>query len=131
MTYGEIAEYAKSQLFKLVEPDIDDYRPAGDIYIDDIAFPVEYEGKGYVSIPNGIRFWLTNGDSIIYVTNKKNDMRPDVKKERIDIKAAKEKRKKIKELRELGLKFREIGILYGVSAQRARELYVKALSDEE
>ena len=72
-TYGELADYAKSQ-FTLTETTINDYRPAGDFYIDDIAFPVKCKGAGernYVSIPNGIRFWLKNGDSIIYV--RRND----------------------------------------------------------
>ena len=74
MTYGELAEYAKEQM-QLTMTEIIDYRPAGDIYIDDIAFPLVYKGKDYVSIPNGIRFWLANGDSIIYVKklDKKNE----------------------------------------------------------
>ena len=77
MTYGELAEYAKEQM-QLTMTEIIDYRPAGGIYIDDIAFPLVYKGKDYVNIPNGIRFWLANGDSIIYVKkldkgNEKSD----------------------------------------------------------
>ena len=49
-----------------------DYRPAGDIYIDDLCFPFVADSKDWVSIPNGIRFWLENGDSIIYVKSKKS-----------------------------------------------------------
>ena len=71
MTLGELAAYAKSQ-FTLTQTGISDYRPAGDMYIDDICFPFVADGKDWVSIPNGIRFWLENGDSIIYVKNKKD-----------------------------------------------------------
>lgn len=70
MTYGELADYAKSQ-FTLTQTRIADLRPAGDMYVDDLCFPFVAEGKDWVSIPNGIRFWLENGDSIIYVKNKK------------------------------------------------------------
>lgn len=66
MTYGELAEYAKSQ-FTLTQTEIADLRPASDMYIDDLCFPFVADGKDWVSIPNGIRFWLKNGDSIIYV----------------------------------------------------------------
>lgn len=72
MTFGELIDYAKSQL-ALDETQIDDCRPAGDFYIDDIAFVTHVPGAGarsYVSIPNGIRFWLKNGDSIIYVKKR-------------------------------------------------------------
>ena len=70
MTLGELADYAKSQ-FTLTQTKVSDWRPAGDMYIDDICFSFVAEGKDWVSIPNGIRFWLENGDSIIYVKNKK------------------------------------------------------------
>lgn len=70
MTFGELADYAKSQ-FTLTQTEISDYRPAGDMYIDDLCIPFVANGKDWVSIPNGIRFWLKNGDSIIYVKNKK------------------------------------------------------------
>lgn len=71
MTIGELADYAKSQ-FILTQTGISDYRPAGDMYIDDICFPFVADGKDWVSIPYGIRFWLENGDSIIYVKSKKS-----------------------------------------------------------
>jgi len=70
MTLGELADYAKSQ-FTLTQTKVSDWRPAGDMYVDNICFPFVVEGKDWVSIPNGIRFWLENGDSIIYVKNKK------------------------------------------------------------
>lgn len=66
MTNGELAEYAESQ-FIMTQTEITDWRPAGDMYVDDICFPFSVEGKYWVNIPNGIRFWLENGDSIIYV----------------------------------------------------------------
>lgn len=69
MTLGELADYAKSQ-FILTQTEVSDWRPAGDMYVDDICFPFVAEGKNWVSIPSGIRFWLENGDSIIYVKNK-------------------------------------------------------------
>jgi hypothetical protein len=69
MTLGELADYAKSQ-FTLNQTKVSDWRPAGDMYIDDICFPFVAEGKDWVGIPNGIRFWLENGDSIIYVKNR-------------------------------------------------------------
>lgn len=71
MTYGELAAYAESQ-FTLTQTKIADWRPAGDMYIDDLCFPFVADSKDWVSIPNGIRFWLENGDSIIYVKNKKS-----------------------------------------------------------
>lgn len=66
MTFGELADYAKSQ-FALTQTEISDWRPAGDMYIDDLCFPFVADSQDWVSIPNGIRFWLKNGDSIIYV----------------------------------------------------------------
>lgn len=66
MTFGELADYAKSQ-FTLTQTKVSDWRPAGDMYVDDICFAIE---ENFVSIPTGIRFWLENGDSIIYVKNK-------------------------------------------------------------
>lgn len=70
MTLGELADYAQSQ-FSLTQTKISDWRPAGDMYIEDLCTPFFAEGKVWVSIPNGVRFWLENGDSIIYVKNKK------------------------------------------------------------
>lgn len=57
MTLGELANYAQSQ-FKLTQTKISDWRPAGDMYIDDLCFPFVADSKDWVSIPNGIRFWL-------------------------------------------------------------------------
>ena len=70
MTFGELADYAESQ-FTLTQTKISDWRPAGDFYIDDLCTTFVDSGKDWVSIPNGVRFWLENGDSIIYVKNKK------------------------------------------------------------
>ena len=64
MTYGEIYQKAKEIIG---EENIDDYRPAGDFYIDDIVKIIEHEGKQYPTVPMGIRMWLKNGDSVIYV----------------------------------------------------------------
>lgn len=69
MTNGELAEYAESQ-FIMTHTDITDWRPASDMYIDDVCVPVVAHGKQFVAIPYGIRFWLENGDSIIYIKNK-------------------------------------------------------------
>ena len=70
MTNGELAKYAQSQ-FILTQTDITDWRPAGGMYIDDLCIPVNAYGEQIVAIPNAIRFWLENGDSIIYIKNKK------------------------------------------------------------
>ena len=51
-TIGDLAKKGKEVILNLREQDIADYRPAGDMYIDDIV---------------KIRFWLNNGDSVIYV----------------------------------------------------------------
>ena len=69
MTIGELANYAESQ-FILRHTKLSDWRPASDMYIDDLCVPVVAFGKQFVVIPYGIRFWLENGDSIIYVKNK-------------------------------------------------------------
>lgn len=69
MTNGELAKYAESQ-FILTTTQIEDWRPASDMYIDDVCIPVAADGEQVVVIPYGIRFWLENGDSIIYI--KKN-----------------------------------------------------------
>lgn len=66
-TMGDLANKGKEVILNLREQDICDYRPAGDMYIDDIVHIVTYEGEQYPTIPNAIRFWLNNGDSIIYV----------------------------------------------------------------
>lgn len=70
MTYGELASYAASQ-FTLTQTEVIDWRPAGGMYIEDLIFPFAAHSKDEVNIPNGIRIWLENGDSIIYVKNKK------------------------------------------------------------
>ena len=66
-TMGDLAEKGKEVILNLRSQDICDYRPAGDMYIDDIIKIVEFEGQNYPTVPRGIRFWLNNGDSIIYV----------------------------------------------------------------
>ena len=66
-TIGDLAKKGKEVILNLREQDIADYRPAGDMYIDDIVKIIEYEGKNHPTVPGGIRFWLNNGDSIIYV----------------------------------------------------------------
>lgn len=72
MTNGELAKYAESQ-FILTHTQITDWRPSSDMYIDDLCIPVVANGEQVVVIPYGIRFWLENGDSIIYVKNKEQD----------------------------------------------------------
>lgn len=69
-TMGDLAEKGREVIFNLREQDIGDWRPAGDMYIDDIVKIGEYEGTQYPTIPGGIRFWLNNGDSIIYVKGR-------------------------------------------------------------
>jgi hypothetical protein len=66
-TIGDLAEKGIDVITNLRKQDIGDYRPAGDMYIDDIVKIIEYEGTSYPTIPNGIRFWLNNGDSVIYI----------------------------------------------------------------
>ena len=70
-TIGDLAKKGKEVILNLREQDIGDYRPAGDMYIDDIVKIIEYEGANYPTVPRGIRFWLNNGDSIIYVKGDK------------------------------------------------------------
>lgn len=69
-TLGDLAEKGQEVILNLRKQDIADWRPAGDMYIDDIVKVVEYEGVNYPTISGGIRFWLNNGDSIIYVKGK-------------------------------------------------------------
>jgi len=71
MTYKEIHDYVVDQFTtnNIVQ---DDWRPASDMYIEDLVKIIEYEGKEYVSIPMGIRIWLKNGDSIIYVKKQED-----------------------------------------------------------
>lgn len=70
MNFRELAKYAMLQ-FSPTMAEISDWRPACDMYVEDICFPFEVEGKKYVNFPNGIRFWLNNGDSIVYVKKLK------------------------------------------------------------
>lgn len=64
MTWEELADYAAKQLN---DEDVvsTDWRPAWEIYINDIVKVKD----GVPCIPLGIRIWLSNGDSIIYVAN--------------------------------------------------------------
>ena len=66
-TLGDLAEKGKEVILNLRAQDINDYRPAGDFYIDDIVKIIKHEGQSYPTVPHGIRFWLNNGDSLIYV----------------------------------------------------------------
>lgn len=63
MTFEELHNYAREQLGDVMRNE-DDWRPAGDMYIEDIVHVIDTK---YCTIPNGIRIWLKNGDSIIYV----------------------------------------------------------------
>ena len=72
MTNGELYEYAKEQLNRFFfEKKVIDWRPASDFYIDDIVKIVTNEGQTFPVSPLGIRLWLENGDSIIYVKQEK------------------------------------------------------------
>ena len=67
MTYGELMKYAKEK-FQLPGMKIEDYRPANSMYMDDLFVTGQTKkGETVFNIPNGIRFYLENGDSIIYV----------------------------------------------------------------
>ena len=66
MTYKEIHDYVVDQ-FVTNNVIQDDWRGASNMYIEDLVKIFEHEGKTLVSIPMGIRIWLKNGDSIIYV----------------------------------------------------------------
>ena len=67
MTWGELEKYASAALESGITDSIDDWRPASDMYIDDIVNVVDDKAI----IPFGIRYWLKNGDSIIYVCKTK------------------------------------------------------------
>ena len=62
MTNGELYDYIRKQMEGFSGEQIDDWRPAAGFYIDDI---VKTDADGSM-VPNGIRLWLTNGDSVIY-----------------------------------------------------------------
>ncbi len=65
MTNGELYKQVKQKLSSGTVS-VSDWRPASDIYIDDIV-----KVKDNIPyVPMGIRLWLTNGDSIIYVTKE-------------------------------------------------------------
>lgn len=66
MTWGELNKYAENELTSGIA-NILDWRPAAWEMIDDIV-TVEND-RAYVA--RGIRYWLANGDAIIYV--KKTD----------------------------------------------------------
>ena len=66
MTNEELYKYARSQ-FALPNNKVDDWRPASDMYLEDIVIISEYDGSMYAKIPNGVRFYLKNGDTLIYV----------------------------------------------------------------
>ena len=71
MTWGEFHDYVKKQLDNNKISEVD-WRPASDMYIQDIVNVTEYEGKKFVTIPMGMRLWLENGDSIIYVKKQED-----------------------------------------------------------
>lgn len=62
VTFEELHNYVSKQLGSVMQNE-DDWRPAGDMYIEDIVHVIDANCR----IPNGIRIWLNNGDSIIYV----------------------------------------------------------------
>lgn len=66
MTNGELEAYAKRQLPGLTQR-IVDWRPASDMYIEDLVLISEYRGEMFAKFPNGILFDLKNGDHIIYI----------------------------------------------------------------
>lgn len=66
MTNGQIDSYARGR-FTLTDTEIDDWRPASDMYIENNVLISEYDGKLYARIPNGVMYWLKNGDAMIYI----------------------------------------------------------------
>ena len=62
MTWGELDKYAMRKLTEGIN-DVIDWRPAVWLHINDIVKAEDNEAF----IPFGIRYWLENGDSIIYV----------------------------------------------------------------
>lgn len=66
MTNGELEAYARKQ-FPGITQRIVDWRPASDMYIEDLVMFVAYRGKQYAKFPNGVLFTLENGDHVIYV----------------------------------------------------------------
>lgn len=62
MTWGELDTYASEKLSEGIN-NVIDWRPGYGMYIDDIVRVKDNEAF----VPYGIRYWLANGDSIIYV----------------------------------------------------------------
>ena len=70
-TWGDLYKHAKEKLNNFISvDDVNDWRPASDMYIDDVVHIVD--GK-YPVIPRGIVMWCNNGDTIIYVKGGKNE----------------------------------------------------------
>ena len=65
MTWGEFDKYARENLAEGIN-NVIDWRPAAGFQINDI---VKVE-NGEAFVPLGIRYWLANGDSIIYVRSQ-------------------------------------------------------------
>ena len=65
MTWGDLDRYAEEKLIEGIN-NIIDWRPASWIMINDIV--KTEDGEAFV--PFGIRYWLANGDSIIYVKSQ-------------------------------------------------------------
>lgn len=74
-TWQDVWNYVEERL-KAGITDMSDWRPASDMYIDDIAKIASYNGEQYVTVPGGVRIWLENGDSIIYI-KKQEDSNDD------------------------------------------------------
>lgn len=66
MTNEELYKYSRKQ-FGLQSNKVDDWRPASDMYLEDLVIISEYDGKMYAKFPNGVRLDLENGDTIIYI----------------------------------------------------------------
>ena len=79
MTFEELHNYVSKQLGSVMQNE-DDWRPAGDMYIEDIVHVIDAK---YCTIPNGIRIWLNSGDSIIYVKAQKGRQNGMVDREKV------------------------------------------------
>lgn len=69
MTWGELDKIISKKLSEGIN-NVIDWRPAAGMYIDDIVKVTD--GEPYVP-RNGIRYWLEDGDSIIYVKKVEED----------------------------------------------------------
>lgn len=68
MTWDQLHDYAAEQLGPVMDME-NDWRPAVDMYLDDVlSIWIDQSHTVHVDAINGIRIWLNNGDSIIYVT---------------------------------------------------------------